>query len=140
MITQQYICLDYQYFKDHYRLIAVDLSKQKELDADSRAIQQIEFYGMLKANSQVCTVLEKSKETMLDVYKGKTKVQWIILMVEYSKVNVKSPDTQLKKLKTVVKNKTGTTLRISLKMFDGNDLHHELLLTTRQKNKAKKSI
>ena len=51
--------LDYQYFKDHYNLIAVDLSKQKELDADSRAIQQIEFYGMLKTNSQMCTVLEK---------------------------------------------------------------------------------
>ena len=36
--------LDYQYFKDHYQLIAVDLSKQKQLDADPRAIQQIEFY------------------------------------------------------------------------------------------------
>ena len=45
--------LDYQYFKDHYNLIAVDLSKQKELDADSRAIQQIEFYGMLKINPNV---------------------------------------------------------------------------------------
>ena len=54
-------------------------------------------------------------------------------MVEYSKVNVKLTDTQLKKLKTAVKNNTGTTLRMSLKMFDGNDLPHELLLTTRQK-------
>ena len=43
--------LDYQYFKDHYQLIAVDLRKQKELDADSRAIQRIEFYGMLKSKS-----------------------------------------------------------------------------------------
>ena len=51
--------LDYHYFKDHYQLIAVDLSKQKELDADQRAIQQIEFYGMLNSNSQKCTVLEK---------------------------------------------------------------------------------
>ena len=51
--------LEYQYFKDHYHLTAVDLSKQKQLDADSRAIQQIEFYGMLKTNSQVCRVLEK---------------------------------------------------------------------------------
>ena len=66
--------LDYQYFKYHYQLIAVDLSKQKELDADSKAIQQIEFYGMLKTNSRVCTVLEKSKETMLEFYKGTTKV------------------------------------------------------------------
>ena len=57
--------LDYQYFKDHYQLIAFDLSKQKELDADPRAIQLIEFYGMLNTNSQVCTVLEKSKETVL---------------------------------------------------------------------------
>ena len=44
-------CLvDYQYFKDHYQLTAVDLSKQKELFSDSRAIQQIELYGMLKTN------------------------------------------------------------------------------------------
>ena len=43
--------LDYQYFKDHYQPVAVDLRKQKELDADSRAIQQIEFYGMLKTKS-----------------------------------------------------------------------------------------
>ena len=35
--------LDYAYFKDNYRLIAVDLSKQKALDADPRAIQQIVF-------------------------------------------------------------------------------------------------
>ena len=66
--------LDYQYFKNHYQLIAVDLSKQKELNADPRAIQQIEFYEMLKTNSQVCTVLEKSKETVLEVYKGTAKV------------------------------------------------------------------
>ena len=66
--------LDYQYFKDHCQLIAVDLSRLKELDADSRTIQQIEFYGMLKTNSQVCVVLEKSKETMLEFYKGTSNV------------------------------------------------------------------
>ena len=43
--------LDYQYFKDHYNLIAVDLSKQKELDAHSRAIQQIENFREIKRNS-----------------------------------------------------------------------------------------
>ena len=58
-------------------------------------------------------------------------------MVEYSKVNVKLLDTQLKKLKYAVKNNTGTTLRISLKMFDGNNLSHELLLTARQKAKLR---
>ena len=66
--------LDYRYFKYHYQLIVVDLSKQKELDADSRAILQSEFNEMLKTNSQVCTVLEKSKETVLEFYKGTAKV------------------------------------------------------------------
>ena len=70
--------LDYEYFKDHYQLIAIDISRQKELDADSRAIQQIEFYKMLKTNSQVGTVLEKSKDTMLEFYKGTAEVLWII--------------------------------------------------------------
>ena len=60
-------------------------------------------------------------------------------MVEYSKVNVKLSDTQLKKLKTAVKNKTGTTLRISLKMFNGNDIT-ELLLKTRQKAKLRNAF
>ena len=40
--------LDYEYIKSHYRIIAVDLSRQKELDADPKAIQQIEFVGQLK--------------------------------------------------------------------------------------------
>ena len=61
-------------------------------------------------------------------------------MAEYSKVNVKLSDTQLKKLKTAVKNKIETTLRISLKMFNGNDLPHELLLTTRQKTKLRNTF
>ena len=58
-------------------------------------------------------------------------------MVEYSKVNAKLSDTQLKKLKNAVKNKTGTTLRMSLKMLDGNNLPHELLLKARQKTKLR---
>ena len=61
-------------------------------------------------------------------------------MIEYSKVNVKLTDTQLKKLKTAVKNKTGTTLRTNLKILNGNDLPHELLLTTRQKTKLRNAF
>ena len=52
-------------------------------------------------------------------------------MVEYTKVNAKLSDSQIKKLKDAVKDNTGTTLRISLKTFNGNNLPHELLLTTR---------
>ena len=61
-------------------------------------------------------------------------------MIEYSKVNAKLSDTQLKKLRTAVKDKTGTTLRISLKIFDGNDLPYELLLTTRQNTKLRNAF
>ena len=66
--------LDSNYFKKHYKLVAVDLSKQKELDADPRAIQQIEFKYMLETNSTIYWVLEKSKETILEFYKGTVKV------------------------------------------------------------------
>ena len=60
--------------RDNYQLIAIVLSKQKELVAEPRAIQQIEFYGMLKTNSHVRTVLETSKETILEFYRGTAKV------------------------------------------------------------------
>ena len=65
--------------KKNYRLIAVDLSKQKPLDADSRAIQEIIFTGKIKAtenNTRVIIyyILEQSKETILEFSKGTTKV------------------------------------------------------------------
>ena len=66
--------LDFSYFLKHYKLVAVDLSKQKELDADPRAIQQIEFKYMLGTDSTIYWVLEKSKETILEFYKGTVKV------------------------------------------------------------------
>ena len=55
-------------------------------------------------------------------------------MVEYRKVNIKLSDTQLQKLKTAVKNKIETILKMILLMLDRNDLPHEFLLTARQKN------
>ena len=71
--------LDFAYFEKNYRLIAVDLNKQKALDADSRAIQQIIFTGKIKAteaNTRVIIyyIFEQSKETMLQFSKGTTKV------------------------------------------------------------------
>ena len=66
--------LDFNYFDKHYKLVAVDLSKQKELDADPRAIQQIEFKYMIGTSSIIYWVLEKSKETILEFYKGTVKV------------------------------------------------------------------
>ena len=65
--------LDYAYFKDNYRLIAVDLSKQKALDADLRAIQQIVFLEVVKVDAgtkiRLYTILQQSKETMLEFSK-----------------------------------------------------------------------
>ena len=61
-------------------------------------------------------------------------------MVEDTKVNVKLSDSQIKKLKDPVKDNTGTTLRINLKMFNGNNLPHELLLTKRQKTKIRNAF
>ena len=70
--------LDYAYFKDNYKLIAVDLSKQKALDADPRAIQQVVFQGVAggaaKTKIKLCTILTKSKETLLEFYKGTANV------------------------------------------------------------------
>ena len=61
-------------------------------------------------------------------------------MVEYITVNAKLSNLQLNKLKSAVKNKQETTLRINAKMFNGNNLPHELLLTTRQTNKLRNVI
>ena len=66
--------LDFNYFDKHYKLVAVDLSKQKQLDADPRAIEQIEFKYMLGTNLTIYWILEKSKETILELYKGTVKV------------------------------------------------------------------
>ena len=71
--------LDFAYFEKNYKLIAPDLIKQKALDADSRAIQQIIFTGKIKvteANTRVIIyyILEQSKEKMPEFAKGTTKV------------------------------------------------------------------
>ena len=71
--------LDFAYFEKNYRLIAADLSKQKALDADPKAIQQIIFTGKIKtaeANTGtiIYYILEKTKETKLEFSKKTTKV------------------------------------------------------------------
>ena len=70
--------LDYAYFKDNYRIIAVDLNKQEALDADPRAIQQIVFQGVFGGENntkiRLYTILEKSKEKILEFAKGTAKV------------------------------------------------------------------
>ena len=68
--------LDYQYFKVYYKMIAVDLSKQQALDADPRAIQQINFTANLNraGNARFYFILEEAKETILDFSQGTVKI------------------------------------------------------------------
>ena len=61
-------------------------------------------------------------------------------MVEYTKVNVKLTNLQLRKLIKAVKNNDGATLRIGIKNLNKEDLPHELLLTTRQSTKLRNAI
>ena len=67
--------LDYPYFKDSYKMIAVDLSKQQALNADPRAIQQINFTGNLDRadNTRIYFILEEAKETILNFAQGTVK-------------------------------------------------------------------
>ena len=66
--------LDYLFFKEHYKLLAIDLSKQQKLEADPKAIQQINFTGNLENNATMFFIIEEAKETVLDFSKGTVKV------------------------------------------------------------------
>ena len=61
-------------------------------------------------------------------------------MVEYNTVNAKLSNSQLNKLKSAVKNRQGTILRMNARMLSANNLPHELLLTTRQTTKLRSTI
>ena len=68
--------LDYSYFKENYKMIAIDLSKQQALDVDPRAIQQINFTANLDRawNATMFFIIEEAKETVLDFLQGTVKV------------------------------------------------------------------
>ena len=68
--------LDYSYFKENYRLIIIDLSKQQALDADPRAIQQINFTANLDrdGNTTMFFIIEGAKETVFEFSQGTVKV------------------------------------------------------------------
>ena len=68
--------LDYTYFKENYKMIAIDLSKQQALDADPRAIQQINFTANLDraGNTRFYFILEEAKETVFEFSQGTVKV------------------------------------------------------------------
>ena len=68
--------LDYHYFKENYKMIAIDLSRQNELDADPKAIQQINFTANLDraGNTTIFFITEEAKETIYEFSQGTAKV------------------------------------------------------------------
>ena len=68
--------LDYPYFNDSYKVIAIDLSKQQALDAEYRANQQINFTANLDraGNTRIYFILEEAEETILDFSQGAVKL------------------------------------------------------------------
>ena len=135
------------FYKNHYRLTAVDLSRQGELDADPKPIQQISCVGQLKnpddaesANESmfVLTILEKIKETRLKFSQWSVTVLW--KMVKYQEARVKLTNTQLNKLKSAARNEMGTILRLNKRNFEDEELSHELYLTTRQTTKIRNAF
>ena len=68
--------LDYSYFKEIYKMIAIDLSRQQELDADPRAIQQINFTANIDraGNMKVFFIIQEAKETIFEFSQGTVKV------------------------------------------------------------------
>ena len=78
--------LDYPYFKDSYKMIAIDLSKQQALNADPRAIQQIIFTANLDrgGNRRIYFILEEAKETILNFSQETVKVLKICYIIIFS--------------------------------------------------------
>ena len=75
--------LDYTYFRDNYKMSAIDSSKQQAVDADPRAIQQINFTANLDRakNTRMFFILEEAKETVLDFSQGTVKVLQIFYRI-----------------------------------------------------------
>ena len=71
--------LDYSYFKENYKVITIELSKQQALDADTRAIQQINFTANLDivGNTTLFFIIEQAKETVFEFSQGTLKVLWM---------------------------------------------------------------
>ena len=68
--------LDYPYFKDNYKMIAIDLSKQQVLDADPRKIKQINFTAKLDrdGNTTIFFIIKQEKETIIEFSQGTVKI------------------------------------------------------------------
>ena len=144
--------LDYLYFKENCKMIAIVLSKQQALDADPRKIQQINFTVNLDrgGNTTIVFIIEQEKETIFEFSQGTVKFLRLNFSFSLYKItqcntlNMTLSNSQLHKLKPAIKNETEVVLRLSPKMIgDSNDktnFPHELLLTDRQVSSIRKAF
>ena len=146
--------LDYAYFKNYYKMIAIDLSKQQALDADPKAVQQIDFTANLEraGNTRIYFILEEAQETVLDFSEGTVIVLLLYLtsyqfkMTHYNSLNVKLSISQLNRLKSAsaIKNETEVVLRLSSNMVSNSDdetnFLHKSLLTNRKVANLRKAF
>ena len=153
--------LDYSYFKDHYKMTAIDLSKQQALDADPRAYQKLILQQIqTEQEIQKCSLLlKKQKKNCFGLFKRNRKsfVNTILLnakfikyffflinikMTQYNSLNVKLSNSQLNKFKSAIKNETEVVLRLSSNMIGDNETNfpHKLLLTNRQVANLRKAF
>ena len=136
-------------------MIAANLSKQQALDANPKAIQQIDFTANLgrTGNTRFYFILEWSKRNCFWIFTRNCKsfVNTIsqrdlifinIKMTQYSSLNVKLSNSQVNKLKSAIKNETDVVLRLSSNMISDNEtnFHHKLLLTNRQVANLRKAF
>ena len=113
--------IDYNYFNKNYRTIAINLSKQKALDADPKAIQKINFTVNLDwdKGAAMFFIIEEANETILYFSQGTLKVLWIYFtliwylhkITQYNALYVKFSNSQINKLKSGIKNGTEVTLK-----------------------------
>ena len=75
--------LEYNYFKKYYKMIAISLSEQQALDADPKAIQQINFTGNLEQDNggTIFSIMEEAKETVFNFTQGTVKVLWLYFIL-----------------------------------------------------------
>ena len=136
-------------------MIAVDLSEQQAVDADPKAIQQINFRANLDRaeRTRFYFILEEAKENVFEFSQGTAKVLYMqislrclifmnIKMTQYNSLNVKLSNSQLNKLMSAIKNETEVILKLSSNMIGDNETNfpHKLLLTNRQVANLRKAF
>ena len=136
--------MDYNYFKKHYKMIEIYLSKQQALDADPKAIQQINFTGNLENSAVIIFIIEEVKETVLDCSQGTVFYFLLYINLNINNLNLKLSNSKINKFKSEIKNGTEVTLKMSSNIVadssDENSFPHKFLLINTQISRLRKDF